>query len=320
MLEVSRLTKRYGDTLALDGVDIDIHAGEILALLGPNGAGKTTLVSIVAGLVRADTGSARVCGIDVMANSVGARRLLGLAPQDLGIYPRLTVRENLTYFGEVAGLRSRALAQRINEVAEDLDLIALLHRKAQTLSGGEKRRVHTAMAIMHRPPLLLLDEPTTGVDVATRAHLLEMVRKFAAEGTAICYSTHYLPEVESLGANVAIIDHGQVIARGDVADIVQRHSQPALELVFDERIPDGLQSSGRKVEVSGNRVMVYCREPALEAAQILSELAIDGRRITSVQLIVPSLEAVFLALTGRRFDAEVEASAIRHGNATVALA
>src|SRR5205085_662314 len=154
MLGVQGLCKSYGDVVALDGVDLDIAAGEICGLLGPNGAGKTTLVSIVAGLRDADAGGVVVNGVDALANSASARRFIGLAPQELGIYPTVRVRDNLVCFGELAGLRGRVLADRIGEIGEILELTALLDRPARTLSGGEKRRLHTAMAMMHHPPLL----------------------------------------------------------------------------------------------------------------------------------------------------------------------
>ncbi|MHB1787053.1 MAG: ABC transporter ATP-binding protein [Acidimicrobiales bacterium] len=298
------VTKRYGDKVALDGVDLDIRPGEILGLLGPNGAGKTTLVSIVAGLLRADAGTVKVCGIDVGRDTIRARRQLGLAPQELGVYPLLSARENLVFFGELAGLRSHQLRHRIDEVAGDLDLGTFMDRKAQFLSGGEKRRLHTAMALMHGPSLLLLDEPTTGVDVSTRAHLIEVVRKLAAEGASVCYSTHYLPEVEALEASVAIIDQGRVIAKGSVAELVRLHSQPALELVIDGPVPRSLELRPGRTEVFGDRIVMHCVDPAIEAGRILADLGDEARRIKKLQFIVPSLEAVFLALTGRLFEAE----------------
>jgi ABC-2 type transport system ATP-binding protein len=304
VLDVRGVRKRYGQVTALDGVDLSIDPGQILALLGPNGAGKTTLVSIVAGLLCADAGEVTVCGIDVGDDPVAARRCLGLAPQELGVYPLLTTRENLVFFGEVAGLRSRALRQRIDEVAEDLELGDFLDRKAQFLSGGEKRRLHTAMAMIHRPALLLLDEPTTGVDVTTRAHLIEVVRRLAGAGTAICYSTHYLPEVEVLGASVAIIDRGRVIAAGDAAELVRRHSRPALELIFDGAPPAGLERQGRQVDLAGNRAVIHCPDPPVEAGRVLAALGEDASRVRSVQFLTASLEAVFLGLTGRRYESE----------------
>jgi ABC-2 type transport system ATP-binding protein len=209
VLEVRGLTKTFGRMVALDGVNLEIQRGEICALLGQNGAGKTTLTSIVAGLRRPDSGNVLVGGIDVVAKPKEASRLIGLVPQEVGVYPTLTVREGMRFFGELADLRGRTLSARIEEVAEALDLTDLLGRTAGRLSGGEKRRVHTAMALVHRPALLLLDEPTAGVDVQTRIRLLNAVRALATDfDTAVCYTTHYLAEVETLRASVAILDDG----------------------------------------------------------------------------------------------------------------
>ena len=182
MLHIAGLRKAYGGEPALRGVDLDVAEGEIVALLGPNGAGKTTLVSIVAGLRKADDGVVEVAGIDALRRSREVRRLLGLAPQDTGIYPVVSVRNNLTLFGELSGLTRRDARRRADEVAEALAITDLLDKQAGRLSGGQKRRVHTAIAFMHRPRLLLLDEATTGADVETRAHILELVRRLAARG------------------------------------------------------------------------------------------------------------------------------------------
>jgi ABC-2 type transport system ATP-binding protein len=301
VLEVLGLTKRYGDTNALSGVSVEIGSGEIVGLLGPNGAGKTTLVSIVAGLRRADSGTVRVCGIDVAVDPSGARRRLGLAPQELGIYPILTVEENLRFFAEVAGLRGRALRQRITEVAEALDIAQFLGRPARFLSGGEKRRVHTAIALVNRPPLLLLDEPTTGVDVQTRSYLMQVVRGLAADGAAVCYSTHYLPEVEALGASVAILDHGELIARGPVQELVRAHGRAALELAFEGPLPPDDVVAQLGAEAVDGRIRVYAEQPALEAAGVLARLGDHAQRLKAIDIVTPSLEAVFLSLTGRRY-------------------
>ncbi len=303
MLEVEDLHKTYGEVVALDGVDLSVAAGDIVGLLGPNGAGKTTLVSIVAGLRRADRGVVRVDGRNVAVAPYETRRRIGLAPQDLGIYPVLSVRDNLLYFGELAELSGRELTGRIEEVADALELTHLLDRPARTLSGGEKRRLHTAMAMLHRPPLLLLDEPTTGVDVATRSRLLEVVRARAADGTAVCYSTHYLPEVESLGASVAILDQGRVAARGALHDLVHAHGQCYVELSFDGEAPDvpGLEGAER----SGSGLRLPTADPAGETARVLSALGPVAPRLRTVEILRPSLESVFLAVTGRRYEEEV---------------
>ena len=297
MLDVRGLAKSYGDVPALRGVDLHVAEGEIVGLLGPNGAGKTTLVSIVAGLRRADAGTVQVGGED--PTRPATRRQIGLAPQELGIYVSLTVRENLALFADMAGLRGRARSVRIDEVAALLSLQQLLDRRCQFLSGGEKRRVHTAMALVHRPRLLLLDEPTTGVDVSTRSDLLAAVRGLAADGAAVCYSTHYLPEVEGLGASVAIIDRGRLVARGPLADLVTRHGNASIELRFDGAAP--LPPSGWSGAAEGSVLRLRTDSPASDAAGVIAALGTEATRLQGVELVRPSLESVFLSLTGRRF-------------------
>ncbi|HUF85472.1 MAG TPA: ABC transporter ATP-binding protein [Acidimicrobiia bacterium] len=300
MLEVRGLRKSYGDVDALRGVDLDIAAGEICGLLGPNGAGKTTLVSIVAGLRKADAGTVTLNGVDALRNPFAARRSLGLAPQDLGVYPTVRLRDNLVCFGELADLRGSELRERVDWVGDLFELTPFMDRLVRTLSGGEKRRLHTAMAVLHRPPLLLLDEATTGVDVRTRSRVLDAVRQLAAEdGTAICYSTHYLNEVELLGASVAIIEQGQVIARGALGELVRVHGTAAVELTFEGEPP--VLELGRRVETDGSMLRVYGDEPAADAAVILGQLGPHASRLRSIELVAPSLESVFLALTGRRY-------------------
>lgn len=304
MLSVQGLFKSYGSTPALVGVDLEIEAGETCCLIGPNGAGKTTLVSIVSALLRPDAGTARVGGIDVHVDPFRARELMGIAPQDLGIYPLVTVRQNLALFGELNGLRRAELLRRVGEVADALDLAGLMDRPARELSGGEKRRVHTAMAMVHAPRLLILDEPTSGVDIATRSRLLEAVRALATgRGTAICYSTHYLPEVEQLDGSVAIIDRGRIIARGSVRDLISNLGETAVELHFHGAAPS-LALEGRKVEVVGSMMRVYTVSPAADTAAVLGTIGADAERLRSVEVVSSGLESVFLSLTGRRYSAE----------------
>lgn len=230
-LIVENLRKSYGSIEVLSGVDLRVAAGEIVALLGPNGAGKTTLVSIIAALLKPDSGKVLVKGVDPLAHPREARRHLGIAPQETGLYTVLTVRENLRFYAELAGLRKPELERRTLEMAETFRLSPLLDRQIHDLSGGERRRLHTAMALVHRPPLLLLDEPTVGVDVETRARLLDVVRTLADEGAAILYSTHYLAEVEELDAAVAILDRGQIIARDSLRRLIDSYGRPRVELV-----------------------------------------------------------------------------------------
>ncbi|HEV8420743.1 MAG TPA: ABC transporter ATP-binding protein [Actinomycetota bacterium] len=298
MLHIEGLRKAYGDVVALRGVELDVAAGQIVALLGPNGAGKTTIVSIVAGLRRADAGVVEVDGLDALGRSAEVRRRIGLAPQDLGMYPVVSVRNNFLLFGRLAGLANAELRSRINEVAEALNITDLLDRQGGTLSGGQKRRVHTAIALLHRPPLLLLDEATTGADVETRGHILELVRELAAQGSAVLYSTHYLQEVEDLRATVVLLDDGRVIARGGSEELVAAHAAPVVELTFQGEVPPVAVDGSATVD--GSRVRLPTTDPATTLANVVPRLPPGS--LQSVEIMRPDLEAVYLALTGRRYE------------------
>ena len=294
MLEIRGLRKTYGDLEVLRGIDLEVAPGEVVGLLGPNGAGKTTMVSIVAGLRQADGGQVTVGGIDALRHPEHVRPIIGLAPQDLGIWPILTVEQNLRYMGELAGVRGRVLRERISEIAEALDLTDLVPRRAGELSGGQKRRLHTAMALLHRPRLLFLDEPTVGADVRTRRQILDVVKGLAADGAAVVYATHYLPEVEEIGDSVAVIERGEIVARGTVVELVARHGRPQLRLAFEGPAPalDGF-------EPDGTGVWIATPQPAILAAQVMKDLGPRAARLRSVEIVQPSLEAAYLALTGR---------------------
>jgi ABC-2 type transport system ATP-binding protein len=256
-LALAGVVKRYGSRVALDGVDLAVEPGEVLALLGPNGAGKSTLVGIACRLLAPDVGTVRVAGRP------------GVAFQEIGIYPSLTVRENLWAFAEVYGVSRRSSERLLRSFV----LSELADRRAGRLSGGEQRRLHTAIALVHRPKVALLDEPTAGADTQTREAILDAVRELAAEGTAVVYTTHYLPEVEALDARVALLEAGRIIASGTVAELVAAHAESVLEVEY----PDG------RVE----------RRPG-------SSLHGLGDDVVRAEVIRPSLEAAYLALTGRR--------------------
>ncbi len=302
MLAVTAVRKSYGDKVALAGVDLEVRAGTILGLLGPNGAGKTSLVSIVAGLRRPDAGTVLVGGIDVVRAPQRARGLIGLAPQETGVYMPLSVRDNLRFFGGLAGLRRTELRGRIDETAAALGLTELLGRRVAELSGGERRRLHTAIALLHRPPLVLLDEPTTGADVRTRTQILQLVRRLADEGSAIVYSTHYLHEIEELDAFVTFIDAGRVVASGSTAELVQRYGSSVLELTFVHDVPAVARVDGARVD--GSTVRIPATDPAITAAELLPRLGMHAADLRSIEVVRPSLESVFLTVTGRRFGAQ----------------
>ncbi len=218
MLDVIDVKKAYGQQPVLRGINLRIDGGEIVALLGANGAGKTTLISIVAGLTSADGGRVLIAGTDP-ADRPAIRHLVGVAPQSLGLYPTLSVRANLEFFAQLAGTPRRRTASEVNSIAHALDLHDHLDHRAGILSGGQQRRLHTAMALVGRPRLLFLDEPTVGADIESRGYILEVVADLAAEGCAVCYTTQHLAEVADLGATLAILSGGRIVARGSSADL-----------------------------------------------------------------------------------------------------
>jgi ABC-2 type transport system ATP-binding protein len=277
MLVAEGLVKRYGSTTALDGFDLTVQPGEIVGLIGHNGAGKTTFVEVVAGLIRPDAGRVTRTGspADAACRNRPPASAFGLAPQEIGLYPLATARQNMRLFGALSGLRRRALAGAIDEVAAALELTEVLDRPAGLLSGGQRRRTQTATALLHRPAILLLDEPTAGADPTTRRAVLEVVRKRAAEGAAVCYTTHYLPELEDLDATIAVARHGRVVARGDRTTLLA-----------------GLPGEVCVEFRGGPPERVTTTDPAAALAGMLR----DGRTPSAVDIRRPDLDALYAEL------------------------
>lgn len=291
ILSVRALRKTFGDNVALDGANLTIDRGEIVALLGPNGAGKTTFASIVAGVRTPDEGTVSVCGLDALRDAKATRGLIGYAPQRLALYLVDSVRETLHFFGRLAGLGGAQLRDATDEVAVALQLTALLSRRIRDLSGGQQRRVHTAAALLTKPPLLLLDEPTVGADVETRKALVDVVRQRALDGVAICYTTHYLSEVEHLEANVAFIVDGQTSPQQPVRELMESHGQPQLKVEFAPR-SDGSQHSPALIPLARDSDAV---------GHALASLGPTVSEVTSVEIVRPTLESIYFALvTGER--------------------
>ena len=267
-LYVSGVRKSYGDFEVLKGVDLEIEPGEVAGLLGHNGAGKTTFVSCVAGLRRTDSGTILVNGVDAIKDPLKARRHLGIAPQDLGIYPTLTVRRNLELFAELGGLRGREVASDAEEVGEALSLTPKFDappaRSPVASSGG----CTPAWRWSASRPLLILDEPTVGADIRTRQEILDLVKGLADEGHAICYSTHYSPRSKQLGASVALLQGGEIIARGSIAELVTMNSTQAVELTFDGPAPE-ITVRGGEVVLDGPRLRISTDNAAAMAAAVL---------------------------------------------------
>jgi ABC-2 type transport system ATP-binding protein len=293
MLVAQGLVKRYGERRALDGFDLEVLPGEIVGLIGHNGAGKSTFVVVVTGLVRPDAGTVRVGGVDVARNRRAARALTGVAPQELSLYVSATVGDNLRLFAAMAGLRRRARQLAIDQVAEELRLTDLLDRRVGVLSGGQQRRTQAASALVGSAPLLLLDEPTAGADPETRGALLQAVRARAADGAAVLYTTHYLPELADLGATIAVARSGRVIARGD-QDTLITGLPGELRLRLDGAataacLPGTIAS---RAEIVDGELRIASTNPPADLAALLtagcSPLSVDVRR--------PDLDDLYSAL------------------------
>ena len=320
--DVSKVFGKEPSTIrALRDVTLHVSHQEIVAVLGNNGAGKSTLMSICAGLIPPDEGDVHVEGDLVKCGAKGGSRRLGLAPQEESLYPTLTVRQNLEYFGRIAGLRKGVLEEKVQEVASSLLITEFLERRASTLSGGQRRRLHTALALMHSPTVLLLDEPTVGVDIGARTELLSFVRGAAARGAAVLYSTHQLHEVEPLGARVVLIDHGRILASGSVDELVTQHSPRTAELLFDcedvgvsaDSFPM-VEEAGRW-ELGGYRLVLRVDSPSVRIGEIVDRLSDSDRSsLVSAAIVAPSLEQAYLRLTGSsRVDVEAFSADVNRG-------
>ena len=294
-IEVLNVEKRYGALQALAGVSLAVAEGEFFGLLGPNGAGKTTLISIIAGLARASAGQVRVMGADVITDYRRARRMLGVVPQELVFDPFFTVRETLRIQSGYYGLRNNDAW--IDEVIHHLDLGAKADANMRTLSGGMKRRVLVAQALVHRPPVIVLDEPTAGVDVELRQGLWQFIRRLNRDGHTIVLTTHYLEEAEELCDRIAMLKEGRVVALDSTTNLLENFSGLVLKVRLDrDTLPEGLAAEVLASE--GGRFALRLRDyGGLE--QVLRRLREARATIRELELEPPDLEEVFLRVMGK---------------------
>jgi len=293
-IEICNVAKRYGALQALAGISLDITPGEFFGLLGPNGAGKTTLISIIAGLARADAGSVRIMGADVVTDYRRARRLLGVVPQELVFDPFFSVRETLRFQSGYFGLRRND--DWIDEILQHLDLSAKAGTNMRALSGGMKRRVLVAQALVHKPPVIVLDEPTAGVDVELRQGLWQFIRRLNRAGHTIVLTTHYLEEAEQLCSRIAMLKAGCIVALDSTRNLLARFSGLQLKLRLDRAaLPE--DPGVTVLAADGERFTLRLRDyAALES--LLHRLRELGVQIQEFELAPPDLEEVFLRLTG----------------------
>ncbi len=305
VLVCTELRKRFGDVQAVSGISFRIAAGETYGLLGPNGAGKTTTISMVCGLLEPDAGAVEIAGAPLTTRSVAAKAAIGYVPQDLAIYPDLSAAENLRFFARLYGIPAAKSRERVTEVLEVVGLAERGDDQAKTYSGGMKRRLNIGIGLLHRPRLLVLDEPTVGVDPQSRNAILESVERLAAEGMAVLYTTHYMEEAERLCDRIGIVDLGELKAegtRGELVALVGQHDRVQLQGSGD--LEAGARACGTleavvaaSVRDGGLELIVdHARGVLVELLQTATAAGVD---VDAVEVDEPDLEAVFLHLTGK---------------------
>jgi ABC-2 type transport system ATP-binding protein len=305
VLVVRNLVKRFGDLTAVDGVSFRIARGETYGLLGPNGAGKTTTISMVAGLIPADSGTVVVAGEEMGPRRVAPKRHLGLVPQDLAIYPELTARENLVFFGRLQGMDGAALKKRVDQVLELIGLTDRAKDLSKEFSGGMKRRLNIGIGLLHQPLLLILDEPTVGVDPQSRNAILESVEALSVEGMAVLYTTHYMEEAERLCDRIAIIDSGTIQAEGTRDELVRitggvdhvRLSGSGETAAAAEALR--ALPAVQQVDADRHTLRLAVVDAPTAIAHIVTTATAAGMSLSDVEISRPNLESVFLHLTGK---------------------
>jgi ABC-2 type transport system ATP-binding protein len=315
VIRVKDLVKRYGELLALDSVCFEVVRGEIFGLLGPNGAGKTTTISILSSLTPPTSGSASVGGFDVVSDSLKARSRMGVVPQEIALYPSLSARDNLLFWGRMYGLPERTLTRRVDEILEIVELADRAKSRIDTFSGGMKRRINIAAGLLHRPEVLFLDEPTVGIDPSTRRSILDLVRELNSEGLTILYTTHYLEEAEYLCSRVGIMDEGRMVAAGTRDELTESIGATGVISVradgLDGSVVDVLSALPEVVEIArdGTELRLNVMRGSSLLPVVVEKLTTSGASVHSIDVTVPNLESVFLHLTGKHLasgDAEDE--------------
>lgn len=305
LIRVENLIKKYGENSAVDGISFEIEKGELFGLLGPNGAGKSTTISMICGLLSPTSGNIFIKDEDVVKNIMKAKKVVGLVPQDIALYPTLTARENLSFWGRMYGLSGKTLKDR-TEYA--LDVVELKDRKNEAInkySGGMKRRINIAAALLHKPEILIMDEPTVGIDPQSRNHILETVKKLNQEKMTVIYTSHYMEEVEYLCTRIGIMDHGKVIALGEKDELKRSViNQDKIEIEVSSHSPTLIERIKEIKNVSAvtaedNKLAIYFSDSPELISNILSVISGMNIKILSMKVEEPNLESVFLKLTGR---------------------
>jgi len=305
LASMKNVIKRYGETTVVDHLDLDVIEGEVLGLLGPNGAGKSTTINMLCGLINADVGDVMLFGQKQSVKNLDARRGLGLVTQDITLFSELSVLENLRYVGGLYGLRGAELNARVEEVLAFIDLKDHVKKKPKQLSGGMQRRLNIGCALVHKPKLLIMDEPTVGIDPQSRNHILESVKKLAENGTTVIYTSHYMEEVQAVCDRIVIMDMGRIIAEGTIDELIRRAShESTVHLTAVSPTPALTKqleaiAGVKQVSLTGNK---YTITSNLDSGNInrITEIAQQNGGIAGINEEVGTLEDVFLTLTGKK--------------------
>jgi len=304
-IQVKNLYKSFGEIQAVQDVSFDVLQGEIFSLLGPNGAGKTTTISMLATLLRPDQGDALIMGKSVRSDPMGVKEVLGMVPQEIALYEDLSARENLTFWGKMYGLRGGELKRRVNEVLEIIGLTDRANGRVSKFSGGMKRRVNIGVALLHKPRVIYMDEPTVGIDPQSRRNILDSVVALKDQGMTVLYTTHYMEEAQELSDHIAIMDHGQMIASGTHEELVKIVGEMARitvtllpesqELLTEWKGVEGVES----ITSEDGTHSILVEDSNLVLPRLFETANTRRVRITSIDIQEPNLESVFLHLTGR---------------------
>jgi ABC-2 type transport system ATP-binding protein len=304
-IEVKNLHKAFGETKAVDGVSFSVEKGEIFSLLGPNGAGKTTVISMLSCLLRPEEGDAQVMGHSIRTDQMGVKSVLGVVPQEIALYEDLSARENLTFWGKMYSMRGPALKSRVDEVLEIIGLTDRAKEHVKKYSGGMKRRVNIGIALLHKPQIIYMDEPTVGIDPQSRRSILDSVLKLKTEGTTVLYTTHYMEEAQELSNHIAIMDQGKMIAIGtheELVKIVGAMDRITVTINAESaKVLEAWKAVRGVTQVSANdgTLTILADDSNRVLPRLFETAASNGTRITSVAIQEPNLETVFLHLTGK---------------------
>lgn len=304
-IQVQNLQKCFGEFVAVKGIQFEVQQGEIFSLLGPNGAGKSTMISMLSCLLQPSGGEAYVMEHSIVREAQAVKACIGIVPQDIALYGDLSARENLNFWGRMYGIRGSTLAKRVDEVLEIIGLTDRQKDQVDKFSGGMKRRVNIGAALMHKPAVIIMDEPTVGIDPQSRRHILDNIKELNSQGMTVLYTTHYMEEAQELSDHIAIMDQGEVVAHGTHSELVKMVGEldrinVTISSAAEKVIPDWQVTAGvHRVFAENGHLTILAEDSNLILPHLFESATRARVRITSVEIQEPNLEAVFLHLTGK---------------------